>query len=105
MSLLCAHRAALVVVGLCTKKGHCTSKMPLSFGARTWCDVAITAFKKQPAFEWHTQARHCFRCLSGGGVARKLAARAHRATLVVVCPCSRKGHCTSKRPLSFGARP
>ena len=31
--------------------------------------------------------------------------RARRAALVVVGPCSIEGHCTSERPLFFGARP
>ena len=75
-SLLRACHASLVAIGLCTMKGHCTGEKPLSFGTRTWCDVAITAFKKQSAFEWHAQARHCARCLSGEGAARKLAVRA-----------------------------
>ena len=35
----------------------------------------------------HARARHCARCLSGGGAARELAARARRAALVVVGLC------------------
>ena len=53
----------------------------------------------------HTQSRHYARCLSGGGAARALAARARRAMLVVAIPCPIEGHCTSERALSFGARP
>ena len=45
-SLLRAGRAAPVVIVMCAMQGHCTSEKPLSLGARTWCDVAITAFKK-----------------------------------------------------------
>ena len=36
---------------------------------------------------------------------RALAARARRSALVVVGLCPLEGHCTSERPLSFGARP
>ena len=93
------------MVGLCTMKGHCTGERHLPFGARPQCDVAITTFKKQPAFEWHARARHCARCLSRGGAARKLAARARRAAPVVVGLGRIQGHCTSEKPLSFGARP
>ena len=41
----------------------------------------------------------------GGGAAHALAACARHAALVVVDPCTTKGHCTSERPLSFGERP
>ena len=37
--MLRARRAALVVDGRCTIKGHCTGERPLSFGARPWSDV------------------------------------------------------------------
>ena len=43
--LLCARRAALVVVGPCAINGHYTSRKPLSFGARPWCDVPAAASK------------------------------------------------------------
>ena len=61
--------------------------------------------QNQPAFAWHALARHCARCLSGGGAARELAACAHHAALVLVGSCARQGHCTGERPLSFGAWP
>ena len=87
-----------------TRQGHCTGERPLSFGARPWCDVPAAASKNQPAFAWHVRANHCAHCLSGGGASRKLSARARRGALVVVGPCTRKGHCTGERPLSFGVR-
>ena len=71
-----ARRAALVVVGFCAMKGHCTGGRPLSFGARPWCDVRAVTSNAQPAFAWHARKRHCAGCLSGGGRTRKLAARA-----------------------------
>ena len=99
-----ARRAAVVVVGPCSKKGHCTGERPLSFGARPWCDVPAVSTKNQPAFAWHARARHFTRCLSVGGTAREIAARVRRATLIVVGLRSIKGHCTEERLLSFGAR-
>ena len=100
-----ARRAALVVVGPYPKV-HCTSKEPLPFGARRCFDVPAAASNEQPACACaHTRSRHCARCLSGGGAARALAARARRAALVVVGLCLLKGHCTSEMPLSFGPRP
>ena len=53
----------------------------------------------------HTRSRHCALSLWKGGAGRALAARARRAALVGVAPCTVRGHCTSERPLSFGARP
>ena len=69
------------------------------------CDVRAVASNAQPVFVWHTRKRHCGGCLSAGGETRKLAARARRATLVVVGLHTMKGHCAGERPLSFGARP
>ena len=43
--------------------------------------------------------------LSGGGAARALAARARRAALEVVGLCHMEGHCSRKKPPSFGAWP
>ena len=43
--LLRARRAGLVAVVPCTTNGHCTSRKPLSFGARPWCDVPAAASK------------------------------------------------------------
>ena len=100
-----ARRAALVVVGPRAANAHCSSWKPLSSGARPWCDVPAAASKNEPAFAWHMQARHCGRCLSGGGAVREIAACARRAVLVVVGLCPVKGHCTGGKPLSFGARP
>ena len=51
-SLLRARRAALVVVGPCTRQGHCPDKRPLSFGARPWCDVPAAAFVCYRALRW-----------------------------------------------------
>ena len=87
-SLLRARRASLIVVGSCTRQGHCTNEWPLSFGVRSWCDVPAAASQNQPLSACHTQARHCARCLSGGGAVRKLVARARRAALVVVGRCT-----------------
>jgi len=42
--LLRVRRATLVVVGPCVTNGHYTSRKPLSFGARPWCDVPDAAF-------------------------------------------------------------
>ena len=52
-----------------------------------------------------TRVSHCARRLSGGGVARELATRAHGTALVVVGTCPMKGHCASEMALCFGARP
>ena len=82
---------------------RCTGERPLSFGARPWCDVPAAASKNQPAVAWHARARHCARCLSGGGAARKLAARARRAALVVVGSCLGRGTAPA-RGLSPSAR-
>ena len=100
-------RATLGVIGPYTRHGHCTGERSLSFGVRTWCDVPAAAYQRQNqlAFARHARARHCARCLSGGGAARELAAGARRAVVVVVGPCRIKGHCADERPLSFGALP
>ena len=102
-----ARHAAMAVVGLCYMQGHRTGERPLSFGARPWCDVPAAASEGQPAFAWHARARvrHCDGCLSGGGAARELSARARRAALAVSSPCYMQKHYTGERPLSFGARP
>ena len=86
-------------------KGHCTGQRPLSFGVRSWCDVPAVATHNQPAFAWHAWAHHCARCLSDGGEAHEIAARASRAALVVVAARTINGHCTGEKPLSIGARP
>ena len=99
------HRAALIEVGSCTRQGHGTGERPLSFGARLLCDVPAAACENHPALAWHAQARHCAHCLSRAGAARVLSAHARRAALVMVASCTKQGHCTSERPLSFGARP
>ena len=52
-----ARRAALGVVAPCTIKRYCTSKRPLSLGARPWCDVPAAASNTQPAFAWQTRGR------------------------------------------------
>ena len=89
------------MVGLCTRQGHCTGERLLSVGARPWCDAPVAASENQPAFAWHARARHCARCLLVGGAARELAARAHRAALIVAGSCTKQGHCTGVRPLSL----
>ena len=50
------------------------------------------------------QALAHLRSLPLGGAALGLVARARRAALVVVGPCSIEGRCTGERRLSFGAR-
>ena len=75
-SLLRARRVSLVVVGPCTRQGHCPDNRPTSVGARPWCDIPAAASQNQPAFAWHARARYCACCCSGGGPARKLIARA-----------------------------
>ena len=82
-----ARRAALVVVGPCTRKGHCAGERPLFFGARPWCDVPAAASNAKPAPRVTRRARACARCLLGGGAALELATRARRAALVVVGSC------------------
>ena len=77
-----ARRVTLVVVGPCPMEGHCTSGRPPSFVARPWCDVSAAASNPQPAFAWQVRARLCAGCLSGGGAARELVARARRAALL-----------------------
>ena len=101
-SLSHARRVALVVIGLCNMKWHCTGERPLSFGARPWCDVRAVAYDTQPPFTWRARKRRCGGCLSGGGKTCKLAARARRAALVVIGLRTMKGHCTGGRPLSSG---
>ena len=84
-SLLRARRAALVVVGLGSIEGRRVGGKPLSFGARPWCDVPAAASNAKPAAACERKrTRACARCLSGGGAALELAARARRAALVVV---------------------
>ena len=77
-----ACRATLAVIASCTKKGYLTVERPLSFGARTLCDMPAAASQNQLAFAWHTRARFCARYLSGGGVARELVPRARPAEMV-----------------------
>ena len=98
-------RAALGMTGPYNRPGHRTGERSSSVGARPWCDVPAAASENQQAFAWHAPARHCARCLSGGGAARKLTARARRAALAVVGPCTIKGHCTGGGPFPVGARP
>ena len=100
-----ARGAGLVMAVRHTRLGYCAFERPFCFGARPWCNVPAAASQNQPVFAWHTRARHFARCLSGGGAARRLAARACRAGLVVVGRRTRYGYCTGKRPFSFGARP
>ena len=75
-SLLRARRASLIVVGPCTRQGHCRVKRSLSFGAPPWCHVPAAASQNQPAFAWHARARYCACCFSGGDAAHELLARA-----------------------------
>ena len=55
--------------------------------------MPAAASNNQPSFAWHARVRHCAHCLLGGGAARELAARARRAALVVVDPCTSQSHC------------
>ena len=82
----------------------CTGERPLCFRARPWCDVRAVTSIALPAFAWHGCKGHCSGCLSGGGRTRKLAMRARRAALVVVCLHDPKGHCTGGRPFPLGVR-
>ena len=90
---LVAHgrRATVIVIDLGTANGHCTGGTPLFFVARPWCDVSAAASNPQPAFAWHVRARHFAACLSGGGGARELAARARRAAPVAIDSGTAKG--------------
>ena len=78
-----ARRKALVVIGPRTMEGHCAGERPLFFIARPWCDVLDVASNPQSAFAWHARERHYAGCLSGGSVAREVAARTRRAALIV----------------------
>ena len=101
---MCAHHAALVVIGLRTTDGHCTGGRPPSFGVWQWCDMrAVTNTK--PAFARHANKRHCAGCLSGNGKSRELAARAHCTALTVIGLHAMEGHYTGERPLFFCAPP
>ena len=62
-----ARRVALVVIGLCIMKGHCTGGRPLSSGATPWCDMRAVVSNAQPALAWHANKRHCGGCLLGVG--------------------------------------
>ena len=99
-----ARRAALVVDGLRIIKGHCAGEMPLSFGARPWCDVRAVTSNAQPAFACPTRERHCSGCLSGGGKTRKLAVRSRRAALAVIGLYTMQGQCIGGMPVSYRAR-
>ena len=96
-----ARRKALVVVGSRTIEGRCAGVRPLSFIARPWCDVLDVASNPQSAFAWHTRERHYAGCLSGGGAAREVTARARRAAPVAVVPHTVTGHYTGERLLSL----
>ena len=74
------------------------------FGARPLCDVPAEASQNQPMFAWHTRARRCARCLSGGGAVRKVVARARRVALVVIGRCTRQGRRAFERSLYFDAQ-
>ena len=99
-----ARRAALVGVAPCTARGHCTSERPLSFGARPCFDVLAVASHVKQAARLACRKRHCALSLLGGGPVCVVAARARSAAWVVVPPRTIHGLCTSKRPLSYGAR-
>ena len=79
-SLTRARRAGLVVIDLRGTERHCTGGRPLSFGAKSWCDVRAVTSNAQPAFAWHANDCHCAGCISGGRKTNELAARA-RAVL------------------------
>ena len=95
-------RGLLAVISPCPIKGHCTGVPPPPFGARPCSDMPAAHYSAQSAF---ALARLCADCLWGGGAARALVARAHRAVLVAIGSCPMEEHCTGKKPLSFGARP
>ena len=59
----------------------------------------------QPAFAWQARAHHCAACLSGGGEAHELTARARRAALFAIALCTLEGNGTGGNLLSVGARP
>ena len=73
------------------------------YGARPWCDVPAVVFNTKPAPCFTQRRRACALCLSGGGAARKLAARARRAALDVVELRLIEGRRPGARPLSFDA--
>ena len=98
-----ARRAALAAIASSATEGHCTGGMPLSFGARPWCDVRAVTSNAQPAFAWHARKPHCGVCLSGGGETCERAACLRCAALVVIILRDTEEHCTDGRPLSFGA--
>ena len=100
-----ARRAAVVMVGPCTMKDHCTSERPLQLAAKPWCGVPGKASYTAGVRVTNTRARHCAGYLLGGGAVRELVACARRAAMGVISSCAIECHCTSGRPLPLGARP
>ena len=82
------------------QKEYCTGKKASLFRSKTpWCDVRAEADSNaQPAFAWHTRARHCAGYLSGCGETRDLAARARRAELAVIGLRAMEECCAGKKP-------
>ena len=96
--------ATMVVVGLRSTEGHCTSERP-----PIWCKTvlrrACSGLDHTAGFcVTNARARRCAGYLLGGGVERALAPRASRAAMGVVGPCATKWQCTSGRSLPFAAR-
>ena len=101
----CAHRAALLVVGLYHIEGRCAGKRPRSFRCMTVVRRASCGLQRQASAAYHTaQARK--RSLS---LRRRrttwIAERTCRATQTVVSSYSIERSCASKRSLPLGARP
>ena len=103
-----ARRATLIVVDPYTIKGHCTGEKPLSFGARSWCDVPPPTPTNSRVF---LRAKKCagapLRSLSLGG-RRRSTTRACDARAPCRACCGRSIPYTkaphrreAERPLSF----
>ena len=99
-------RAALVRVGLCRIKGHCTSEIYYLPRCETVLRRASIGYQRAPGL---CVCAHAIAPLHspiwGRGTAHALAARSRRAAPVGVAPCTVRGHCSSERPPSYGARP
>ena len=99
-------RAALVRVGLCHIKGHYTSEIYSLPRCESVLRRASRGLQRAPGLCVCAHEIAPLRSLIwGGGAAHALAARSRHAAPVGVDPCTVRGHCSSERPLSYGAWP
>ena len=94
----------MVMVGPYPTKGRCDGETLLPFGSRPWCDVPAAASSFMPAPRGSRDAGASALAVSGKEAQHSTFLRTRRAALVLICPLSTKGRCTSGRPLSFGAQ-